>query len=307
MNIVALDSIQFSQQHKTELKKLGSLKLYPSTPDNLLYKRLKDAEIVVLNPYVSHINSEILEKLPYLKYVCLCSTGYETVDLKAYRKHEVKISNLPGYSSEAVAEFVIALIFTLSRKIPIANQIVRQNPFEINPVLKKNARFMGSSIKGKTLGIVGYGTIGKLTQSYAKLIGMRTLVYGKRNSRSKLTKLLKNSDFVTLHLPLNKSTMNFFGKKLFFSMKKGSYFINTSRAQIVNQTDLIRALKSNLAGAALDVTNLNDQTSKKLISSSKVLVTPHSAWFTEQSLEKQAETILENIKSFCAGKPKNLI
>ncbi|KKU91776.1 MAG: hypothetical protein UY23_C0001G0382 [Candidatus Jorgensenbacteria bacterium GW2011_GWA1_48_11] len=282
----------------------------------------------------SKITPKTLARFPNLKFLTTRSTGYDHIDLKALKKRNVQAAYVPGYGDNTVAEFAFGLILNLTRKIYLAIDQVK----EIESFDLKNLR--GMDLKNKTIGVVGTGRIGKEVIRIAKGFGLNVLAYDPfpKNDLAKLigyeyvslTDLLKNSDIVTIHCPYNRKTRHLLNKKNIKFVKRGAYLVNTARGGIVETEALVLALNEGiLAGAALDVLEEEGETKDEmkflsaigghgenlrtilenhiLMKMPNVLITPHNAFNSQEALERILNTTIQNIKSFLAGRPENLV
>ncbi len=313
MKIVILNECFFSNSHIERLKKLGELSIYEDTNSvEQALERTKDADIVIGDCFLTPFNGKFFNSAKNLKLVAINSTGFDRVDVEAASKKEVRISNVPNFSTEAVAEHVFALIFAVLRKIPMGDKECREKNFEIDPANKNHRRYLGYNLKGKTLGIVGFGNIGKRVTELALGIGMKVMAYNRTPKKfsnvvfSNLEEVLKSSDIVSLHLAFSKETKHIIGKKEIAMMKRNSVIINTGRDQLIESDALFKNLKEGkLMGAGLDV--MEGESSQDIFKLDNVVFSPHSAWFTEESLENIPETITNNVESFVKGKNLNII
>jgi D-lactate dehydrogenase len=281
----------------------------------------------------SKVNESLLKKMPKLRLVCTRSTGFDHIDLEACKKRKITVCNVPAYGENTVAEHTFALVLALAKKLIDSVERTRKGNFEL-----KGLR--GFDLKGKTLGVMGCGSIGRHVVRIAKGFEMNILVFDVCKD-SKFAKkmgfkyvgmdvLLKNSDIVTLHVPLNEHTHHLIDKKRIGLMKKGAWLINTSRGEVVSTDALVKALKlGRLAGAGLDVLEkecvlkeerelLTKEFTKTcdlktileehiLLGMPNVIVTPHNAFNTNEALMRILEVTIENIGGFKKGKKVNVI
>jgi D-lactate dehydrogenase len=279
--------------------------------------KYKDAEIVCAR-INSNISKKVLDKMPKLKLINFMTTGYDNVELQECNKRKIKVANVPNYSSEGVAEQAIALLFSISRKIILANNQIKTCKIDM-PSLN------GFELKGKTIGIIGTGDIGLHMAKLCKGINMNVLAFdiNKNLEKSKsigfkyvnINNLLNKSDIISLHIPLNKYTKHFLSKKEFSLMKKGVVIINTARGEIINSKELLKNLNSErVAFAGLDVFEKEEigcvkkvSINNKLINHKNVIATPHSAFNTREAIEKLIDISLKNIKDFKKGKLSNVV
>lgn len=295
-------------------------------------EKLKKYDIIAVFVF-SEIGEKELKLMPSLKYVATMSTGFDHVDIKNCKKHNIKISNVPTYGENTVAEHTFGLILTLSRKITDAIDRTRQGNFTL-----ENLR--GFDLAGKTIGIIGMGHIGQHVARIANGFEMNVLAFDpfknpklERKFRFKYTNLnnlLKKSDIITLHAPLTPKTKHTINLKNFKNIKKGALLINTSRGDLVQTEAIIKALDKNiLAGAGLDVLEgecfikeekelLSKHFLKKcdlktiledhiLLNRPNVVITPHNAFNSQEALMRILHTTIDNIKAFIKNRPQNLV
>lgn len=276
----------------------------------------------------SDLRKDVLALFPNLKLIATRSTGYDHIDIEECRRRGIKVANVPSYGDPTVAEFTFALILNLSRKIYDAYHRVREEgSFDLEGL-------RGFDLKGKTIGVVGTGAIGRGVVRIAKGFGMEVLASDVKPDEEfskeydfeycDLEKLLEESDIVTLHVPYLKSTHHLINRENIYKMKKGAYLINTSRGAVVETEAIVEALeKEHLGGAGLDV--LEEEGAVKdeleflvrghpkekdlrilladhiLVDHPRVLVTPHNAFNTKEAIERILITTLENIHKFIKG------
>ncbi len=282
----------------------------------------------------SKVDKEALIRFPNLKFLTARCTGYDNIDLKACGERGITVSYVPGYGDNTVAEFAFGLILALTRKIYLAiDQIKETGNFDF-----KNLR--GIDLKGKTIGVIGTGRIGKEAIKIAKGFGMKVLAYDPMPNREfadelgfsyvPLEELLKNSDVITLHALLNDSTKHIINMGNIVSVKKGSYLVNTARGPLVETDALVYALQNGvLAGAGLDVLEEEGEVKDEmkflktaepkretmrtvlenhiLMRMPNVLMTPHNAFNSQEAMERILETTMQNIEAYLKGKPVRMV
>ncbi|MBE6761835.1 MAG: 2-hydroxyacid dehydrogenase [Ruminococcaceae bacterium] len=264
------------------------------------------------------INADVINSLVEnnVKILAMRSAGYSNVDLKA-AKGRLPVVRVPAYSPYAVAEHAMGLLLTVNRKLARAVTRTRDFNFSI-------AGLMGVDLHGKTVGVIGTGTIGRVFIDICKGFGMKVIAYDPYPAQNigvdyvPLTELFKQSDVISLHCPLTESSYHLLNKEAFELMKKGVFIVNTSRGALVDSDALLDALKSEkVRGAALDVyeeetdlffedmsgTIIKDDTLSLLISNPNVVLTSHQAFLTEEALEAIAKITLKNFDDFFAGNP----
>ena len=294
---------------------------------------VREAEIISV--FVGHdVTAAVMDAMPNLRLIAARSTGFDHIDIEHARVKNIAVANVPGYGSRTVAEFTFGLILTLSRKIFSARrQMLENEDFNIE-------KLEGFDLKNKTLGVVGTGRIGRNVIKIARAFEMNVIATDVKPDESfaaeagfqyiPLAELLKNSDIVSLHAPYLPETKHLINSSNIQLMKKGAYLINTARGELVETDALLKALTTGqLAGAGLDVLESERQLKEEaelltyqpgqikdfktlsedhiLINLPQVIVTPHIAFCTAQAREEIIKTTVENIKSFLAGAPQNLV
>lgn len=314
MKIAILNESFFKESHLNALRALGDLTVHENTDtEEKAIERLKGVEIAISDCYIAPLNKKVLESANALKLLAINSTGYDLVDIVSAKSKGIQVANVPGFSTEAVAEQAIALMLAVSRKIPAGDVAMRQAPFQIDPASQEQKKYLGFNMQGKTLGVVGLGSIGSRVAQIGIGFGMKVLAYNrsKKNvegvKQVSLEELLKESDIVSLHLPLTPETENLITSERLQMMKPTAILINTARGKMVDESALINALQSHkIAGAGLD-TIVEWKESNPLLKLDNVVLSPHSAFFTNESLDNCADIIVTNVKLFIEGKAVNII
>jgi len=261
------------------------------------------------------IDKEIIESEPNLKMIANYAVGYNNIDVKTATKHKIPVSNTPDVLTDTTAEMAWALLFSVARRIVEADRFTRQGKFKgWAPML-----MLGQDVTGKTLGVIGTGRIGTAFALKSKGFKMNILYYDQVKNKKieeelfakkvELDRLLKESDFISLHVPLLPATHHLIGEKQLKMMKKTSILINTSRGPIVDEQSLVKALKNNwIFGACLDVYEHEPQINKELLKLDNVILQPHSASATTETRTKMAIIAAENIITGLKGEiPPNCI
>ena len=298
-SILNIEPKNFSAQAAKILSKIGKVNNGPFSRENLL-KKIHLYDIIIVR--LAHkIDKELIDAATRLKVISSATTGLNHIDFNYAQKKGIKVLSLKDETRflkniYATAEHTWALLLSLIRKIPYAHNSVINGKWDRD-------RFKGRELNGSTIGIVGLGRIGLKIADYAISFGMNVLSYtkGKNNTVKGVTivnsleELIENSDIITIHVPFNSSTRKMFGKSEFNRIKKGALLINTSRGEILDEAELIKAIKNgNLAGAALDViskeTSMNDLNKSKIIQfnnkDERIIITPHIGGATYESMEK---------------------
>ena len=291
-------------------KKYGELVVYDNISREELLKEIVDTDIVLLNKTV--IDSEVFSSAKKLKYIGLFATGYNNIDISLAKEKGIVVANAGSYSTNAVAQQVIAYILMHYTRVAEYNEFVASGKWIKYPVFSA-LEFTGDEVYGKTLGIVGYGSIGKAVKKAAEGLGMRVIV-NTRTVRNEpdtefvdLDTLLKTSDIISLHCPLNEQSADMMNSEAFAKCKDGAFFVNTSRGGTVDEFALRDALESGkLSGAAVDVVK-NEPMSEDcpLYGTKNIIITPHTAWAPYTTRKRLLGIVTDNIDAFLSGKPKN--
>jgi len=288
-----------------------SYKEYQSTwAHDEIVERLKDADIAIINKVP--MRAETLKALPKLKLIAVAATGTDIID-KAYCKaNGVTIVNIRNYAFNTVPEHVIALIFALRRNLLAYVEDTR------NGVWNKASQFCFLThpirdIAGSTLGIVGYGALGKSIAKRAEALGMKVLPFDvvPQPGLVDFDTILKESDIITLHVPLTPETKNMIGAKELKKMKPTAILINTARGGLVDEAALAEALRNGtIAGAGFDVLTKEPPRDGNILLDATIpnlIVTPHVAWASQEAMQILADQLIDNIEAFVAGKPQNVV
>jgi phosphoglycerate dehydrogenase-like enzyme len=312
MKVVIADPIFLSEEYRRRLDRLGEVKVFETYPasDAEFQDRIRDAEIVVVGRY--GMRADAFDAAPRLRMVAVWQTGYDHVDLEAATRAGVVVSNVPAYAFEAVAEFVFAYALALLRRVRLADARLRLGQFDWR-------EYRGHQLMGMTIGVVGTGDIGRRVVQIAHGFAMRVLSTTRHPSPERaeqlglefvdLPTLLAESDILTLHVPLTPSTERMIGARELAMMKPGAILINTARGRVVDEEALVEALRTGrLAGAGLDVFEHEPLPPESpLRQLDNVLLTPHIAFLTEESMDECTYITIRNIEQFAAGHPENVV
>lgn len=290
---------------------LGDVTYYDRTAPALVAERCAAADIIITNK--TPINAGTISAAKKLKAIAVTATGYNVVDSATARSKNIPVCNVPIYGTDSVAQHAFALILELTNYVGENSRSVERGEwsssadwcYSKSPIMELN---------GKTLGIVGYGRIGKQTARIAEAFGMR-VIHNKRSSVTTaagnvtLEALFAESDFISLHCPLTPDNTGFINRKLFSQMKPTAFLINTSRGQLINEEDLADALKSRkFAGAALDVLSSEPPPSNHpLIGLPGCIITPHNAWLSFEARQRLMKVTFENVSAILKGTPRNVV
>ena len=279
------------------------------TPDEIV-ERLKDATIAIINKVP--MRADVLKQLPKLKLIAVAATGTDVVDKAYCKEHGITVVNIRNYAFNTVPEHVIALIFALRR-----NLLTYVNDVQ-NGVWNKSSQFCFLThpirdIAGSTLGIVGYGALGKSIGKRAEALGMKVLPYDvmPQPGLVDFDTILKESDIITLHVPLTPETKNMIGAAELKKMKSTAILINTARGGLVDEAALAEALKNGtIAGAGFDVLTVEPPKDGNILLDKTIpnlIVTPHVAWASKEAMQILADQLIDNIEAFVTGKPQNVV
>lgn len=297
-----------------EIYSLGDVTIYEHTPPELVVSRISDAEIVLLNKII--LTSEIFDACPNLKYIGIMATGYNIIDLKAADDHNITVCNVPAYSTTNVVQHTFALLLELCNRTYEHSRSVAAGEWNTNQgfCYWKTAPM---ELCGKTLGLVGFGQIGRGVAMVASAFGMKVIACAahKRESdidgvkMAELSKVLCQSDIISLHCPLTEANTKMINADSIAQMKPGAIVINTARGGLVDESDVAKALISGrLAGYAADV--LTDEppiNGSPLIGAQNCIITPHYAWASVECRKRLITAVAENIRCFIEGHPQNVV
>jgi phosphoglycerate dehydrogenase-like enzyme len=276
----------------------------PSTPAELA-DRIGDSEIVINIRSTSRFTAEVMEKCPALRLISIWGTGTDNVDLAAAASKGIRVTNTPGISAVAVAEHTLALMMAVAKRIVQVDREVRQGQWP---------RGMVTQLRGKTLGLIGTGAIGREVARLGTGIGMRVIAWtfhprGDVAEWVAFDDVFRQSDVVSIHLRLSADTSGSIGREQLELMKPGAILINTARGGIVKESDLVQALSTNrIAGAGLDVFETEPLPSASPLSGMpNVVLTPHAAGITPETTEAGLAVAIENVFAFLAGQPANVV
>ncbi|MFC1538415.1 D-2-hydroxyacid dehydrogenase [Candidatus Latescibacterota bacterium] len=296
-----------------ELESLGSCVVYDRTSPAEVLSRSEGAEILLTNKTV--LDRAIIEKLPSLKYIGVMATGYNVVDTGAAKEHGVIVTNVPEYATNSVAQMVFSLVLELTFHVGYHTETVRSGRWT-NSIDFSYWDEPLVELEGLTMGIIGYGRIGRAVAKLALAFGMSVLVNNKQKTWDDpgitfvdLDMLFAGSDFVSLHCPLTLLSKEIVNAKSIALMKKTAFLINTGRGPLVNEHDLAEALNTEkIAGAGVDVlTTEPPSEDNPLLSAKNCYITPHFAWATQAARKRLMQTLVENVKAFMRVDPVNVV
>ncbi len=294
------------------LKEFGEVTVYDLTAPEELVPRLQEADAVLCNK--TRITAQVMAACPRLKYVGLFATGFNNIDVAYAADHGVTVCNVPGYSTEAGAQHAFALLLALTDRVHEYNETVAQGDW----IRSRTFAYFPiplTELCGKTMGIVGYGAIGRRVGDMARAFGMKVLVHGRRPvpdtdvEQVPFEELLERADVVSMHCPLNADSEGMMNAAAFAKMKEGAIFINTSRGGLVDEQALRAALDSgHLLGAGVDVLQVEPMTPEcPLYGAPRCIITPHIAWAGVETRRRLMGVVAENIRRWLAGDPINRV
>jgi glycerate dehydrogenase len=317
MEIVVLDGYTLNPGDLSwdEIDKLGELTVYDRTPPHQIVERASKAEIMLTNK--APITADTLEKLANLRFIAVMATGYDIVDITAAAHRGITVSNVPEYGTDSVAQFVFALLMELCHQIGTHQEAVKEGKWTAAPdwCFWKSPQIL---LKGKKMGIVGFGRIGRKVGELAHAFGMEVMAFDPKTQESpnyspfhwkSLEEVFAEADVVSLHCPQTKDNVNFVNEEMLALMKRDAFFINAARGGLVNENALADALNNErIAGAAVDVVSAEPiRPDNPLLSAPKCLISPHIAWATLGARQRLMAETVKNIRAFMSGNSINVV
>lgn len=290
------------------LNQFGDVTYYDTTSNEDVLSRAKDAEILVINKIV--MDKDTLAECKNLKLITILATGYNIVDIEAAKALGITVCNVPYYSTNSVAQLTFAFILEFACKLSLHTQSVARGDWQR---CKDFAYTLDTlhELSGKTLGIIGYGSIGKKVAQIGKAFGMNVLIGTRTPVDGCVSKeeVFKNADFVTLHCPLNEQSKLMINEKSLALFKPTAYLINTARGGLIDENALAAALNSGkIAGAALDVlTSEPPKADNPLIHAKNCIITPHMAWASLEARVRLLHATEDNVRAFLQNAPINKV
>ena len=318
MKIVLLDgeALNPGDLSWAPLEALGELTVYArgTTDQEEVIRRIGDAEIVLCNK--TPVGRVVFERCPNMRLLCVIATGYNVVDTQAAKDHGVPVCNVPAYGTEMVAQFAIGLLLEICHHVQLHNEAVHAGEWERCP----NFCFWKTPIielSGKTMGIIGFGRIGRAVGRIARALGMTVLATGSRKCPEgeaigayvDLDTLLRESDVISLHCPLFPETEKLINRDTIARMKDGAILINNSRGGLIDELDVADALNSGkLRYAAVDVVTVEPIVgSNPLLTAKNCIITPHMSWAATEARARIVDITAANIHAFLEGRPRNVV
>lgn len=314
MKIVLLDAATLGAGlDLSKLSAFGEVAAYTDTKQSEVRERISDADIVIINKF--KIKKETVENAPSLKLICIFATGYDNIDIEACRERGIAVCNVKGYSTHSVAQLTVLMALTLLSRLSEYTEFVTSGKYTdsgtanyLDPVYHE--------LYGKTWGIVGAGAIGSQVAKVAEAFGCRVLVFKRTPTDSfecvTLEKLLKESDIISLHTPLNDGTRGLIGEKELAVMKNSAVLINVARGAVTDEAAVARAVLDNkIGGFAADVYSAEPFSKEHPFSAlpnrKNVILTPHMAWGAIEARSRCLDEIILNITAFLKGETRNRV
>ena len=311
MNITVLDAATLANTSLDALAQLGKLTCYDLTAKEQVVERCQDADIVISNKVV--IDQHAMSKLTNLKLICVAATGTNNINLVAAKEHNIAVTNVAGYSTPSVVQHTFTLITNLLGNTHRYINDCQQGLWQQSPMFCR-LDYSFNEIAGKTLAIVGYGSLGKAVADVARAFGANVIISERkgqtpREGRVSFNDALTTADIISVHCPLTDETRNQIAAAELSMMKPSAIIINTARGGIINEADLADALANNIiAGAGVDVLSkepAEQENPLALYKGENLLLTPHIAWASQESIVRLVNEIALNIQAFNQGEARN--
>jgi len=317
MNIVVLDGYTLNPGDLSwdQLSSLGEVVLYDRTPYEKILQRAGGAEVLITNK--TPLTGEIIKSLPELKYIGVLATGYNNIDITEAKRGNIIVTNVPDYSTMSVAQLVFALLLELCHHVQRYSDSVIGGKWAQSPDFSY-LDFPLIELSGKTLGIIGFGNIGRKVADIASVFGMNLVAAtrhqtdqsARKNFRwAEINEVLEQADVVSIHCPLLPETKGLINAASLKRMKRSAFLLNTSRGPVIVEQDLADALnKGIIAGAAIDVLSIEPPAKdNSLFKAKNCLITPHIAWATKEARVRLMDIAVNNLAAFINGKPVNVV
>jgi glycerate dehydrogenase len=317
MKIVILDGFTLNPGDLSwdGIKKIGNLEVHDRTPESLILERCKGAEIIFTNK--TPLRESVLSQLPELKYIGVLATGYNVVDVDYAKTRGIAVANIPGYGTASVVQMTFALLLELCQHVQSHSDSVRKGDWAASPDFCY-WNYPLIELEGKSIGIIGFGSIGQKVADIATAFGMNIIGFSRTRSDqshrknfkwAELNDLLKESDVVSVHCPLFPETQGIINKDSLKLMKRTAFFLNTSRGPLMVDQDLADALNQGIiAGAGIDVLSVEPPSADNpLFKAKNCLITPHIAWATKEARSRLMGIAENNLSSFLNQKPVNIV
>jgi glycerate dehydrogenase len=317
MKIVILDSRPLTQDSSAwaPLKAIGDVEVYDHSSDEQVRIRARDAAVLITNRVP--VTADVIEQAPALRLIAVSFTGYDCVDVAAAHRRDIVVANVPEYGTNSVAQFVFALLLELCHHVGLHAEAVRAGEW----ARSTNFSFWKTpliELASKTMGIVGFGHIGRSVGELARAFGMAVIAFDLHRSAppayhpfawADLDELFGRADVISLHCPLTAETAGLVNRRRLQLVKPTAFLLNAARGGLVVEADLVEALNGGrLAGAAVDVVSHEPiRPDNPLLGARNCLITPHIAWATQEARQRLLATTIGNVVNFLAGRPTNVV
>lgn len=311
-HVTFLDAATMGDVDLSPLAEFGQLETHATTSAEQIIARLRKTTIAITNKVL--INAQVIENAPALKLICVAATGTNCVDLEVAKMAGIPVCNVAGYSTAGVTQHTIGLLINLATGMHRYASEAGKWP---DSAIFTRLDYPITDLAGKTLGIIGLGTIGKSVAKAAQGLGMNVIAFARDGARAgdiprlPREQFFTEADVITLHCPLTSGTEKIINRETLGMMKPRAFLINTGRGQLIDEHDLARALKTGtIAGAGLDVLTEEPPSPDHVLLDSGIpnlIITPHTAWASIESRSRLLDGIIQNIGSFQAGAPENVV
>lgn len=314
MKITVLDrcTVTTGDVSLSPIEALGQVCFYDTVPHEKLADVIADSDAVICNK--AQITDEIMEKCPNLRYIGLFATGYNNIDISAAKRRGITVCNVPGYSTDSVVQHAFSMILHFSCRTDDYAASVARGDWACSETFSYLA-FPTSELRGKTLGIFGFGTIGRAMAQIGKAFGMKIIAVSHRPTSydgvefTDTDSLFANSDYLTLHCPLTDETRELVNSRTLSLMKPTAVIINTARGGVINEAALTAALKNGtIRGAGIDVLDIEPMCKDHpYLTAPNCYITPHVAWAAYEARSRLVDMVAENVRRFLSGTPINTV
>ncbi len=317
MKIVFLDADTVGEDIDLSIfEKFGEFQKFPYTEREEVFDRVKDFDVVITNKVI--IDRDVIDSADKLKLICVAATGVNNIDISYAKVKGIGVTNVAGYSTESVVQHTFGMVFYLLHRLRYYDDYVKKGDYSKSKIFTHISNPF-YELNGKTWGIIGLGTIGRRVGQVAESFGCEVIYFStsgverdEKYEKYPLDELLKVSDIVSIHAPLNERTRNLLTYEKIKMMKRSAVLLNLGRGGIVNEDDLAKALDEGLIlGAGLDVLEKEpidlENPLLKIKNKDSLLITPHIAWTSIEARRKLIKEIAENIKAFLEGKERNRV
>lgn len=314
MEIVILDAATLGADiDLSPLQRLGNLTVWENTPPELVAQRIENTDVIVSNKV--KLTEQVLKNAENLKLICLAATGYDCVDTGYCASRGIGVCNVPGYSTQSVAQLTVAMVLELVNHLSVYRDYVHSGAYSRSGVANSLTP-VWHELYGKTWGIIGGGNIGRQVAKIAEAFGCRVLICRRKADAeyetADLETLCAESDIISVHVPLTDETRGMIGEKEIARMKPGMILVNVARGAVTDEAALAEAVKTGrIGGLGVDVYSQEpfgkDHPFCSILDRSNVCLTPHTAWGAIETRNRCVAMVAENISAFCQGQRKNRV